>query len=523
MSTTTIVCFIIGLLVLVGVVGHIQTTIRLRQWLADIKEYEYGNGEQLPTGWIGRVLKEYQNYHLGGVQELNSQVLIEKHFFQQPIRMLGMIKVPIGNVTKLLHQLPATTIIVGVMGTFIGLTLAIMSMQETLVGIGNQPTESNLTVTTIVSSISAPFEGMSIAFITSIAGTGGALFLTLIQTGFLSGGSSIQYLQGKVMSDCEALLDHKVHLKLQNEKPQDSMEKLLDRLVTKVQESFQKSIGDFSSNMLDFTEGLKQAMVDVNGILSSQRDHTERFASSSEVLTTFGDRLSETVQKLETVQHSVDNGLVKLSEQLIHFERHIKGATEKQEAGQKRFEQIMQRSDKLFEESNKKTEEVGRALITGVETVLGRYETKHEDFERRMQQQNDDWFYRYQEKQEHYGRAADTFSTSVQQLEKSWYGTVEKLKRELIDQLTYVFERDRQSRMDQHRDHDQNRDLIRTFESLYQNLNREFKQTHQYMGDIYQTLNRLYDVSASQPHVRRFDRDDYQDRRRIPIQDHSDR
>ncbi|MGP4079307.1 hypothetical protein ACTWQL_05280 [Pseudalkalibacillus sp. R45] len=520
-NVTIIVIGIIGFITVFGIIGNIQARIKLADWLKELRQIDAAT---VQTGrgskWMNDAIEDYRNFHLSGISNVNSPVLVEKHLMQQPVRVLGIFPVPTGNIIRLLHGLPSLAIIVGVLGTFVGLTIAIMAMQDTLVSIGNQPGENaNLSVSAIVAAISEPFRGMSIAFVTSIAGIGSSLLLSFVQSGFLTGGTSLSYLQDRVLTEAEGVLDHVVQEQLQNEKPKDSLERLLDRLVSKVQESFQQSIGDFSEKMVDFTSGLEEAMDDVKGILTAQRDHTEQFKQSTDVLVMFGDRFSETITKLESVQHSVDKSLSKLNDHVSGFEKQYKRTSDQLEQGQKRMEHVMKHSDRMIEESQKKTEELGRSLVNGVETVLSRYETKQEDFERKMAQQNDEWFYRYQDKTEQYGRASETFAGSVQQLEKAWYGTIETFKREFIDQLGYMFDRERQARQDPGREQEM-RELIRALDSVYQNLSREFKQTHQYFGDVYHVLQRLLDATVQSAN-NRYDRD--YEPRRITVHDPSHR
>ncbi|WP_261130962.1 hypothetical protein [Bacillus sp. Marseille-Q3570] len=516
-NVTIIVIGIIGFITVFGIIGNIQARIKLADWLKELKQIDAATVQAgRGPNWMNDAIEDYRNFHLSGISNVNSPVLVEKHLMQEPVRVLGIFRVPTGNIIRLLHGLPSLAIIVGVLGTFVGLTIAIMAMQDTLVSIGNQPGENaNLSVSAIVAAISEPFRGMSIAFVTSIAGIGSSLLLSFVQSGFLTGGTSLSYLQDRVLAEAEGVLDHVVQEQLQNEKPKDSLERLLDRLVSKVQESFQQSIGDFSEKMVGFTSGLEEAMDDVKGILTAQRDHTEQFKQSTDVLVMFGDRFSETITKLESVQHSVDKSLSKLNDHVSGFEKQYKRTSEHLEQGQKRMEHVMKHSDRIIEESQKKTEELGRSLVNGVETVLSRYETKQEDFERKMAQQNDEWFYRYQDKTEQYGRASETFAGSVQQLEKAWYGTIETFKREFIDQLGYMFDRERQARQDPGREQEM-RELIRALDSVYQNLSREFKQTHQYFGDVYHVLQRLLDATVQSAN-NRYERD--YEPRRITVHD----
>jgi hypothetical protein len=263
--------------------------------------------------WLQNAVNEYRDFHLSGVNHLNTQALIEKHLYQERLAIMGIIRVPAGNAVRLLQQLPSFTIILGVMGTFIGLTLSLVAMQDTLLTLGNQSTSSTMTMNTILAALTAPFQGMSVAFITSIAGIGGAFILTILQTGFLSRGASLPYLQGKLMAETESYLDHRYSTHLLSQKPHDSTERLLDRLASKVQESFHSTLGEFASQMVQFTAGLQNGLEEVNGILTAQRTTSEKFAQSALQLEKFGQSFHQTTEKLGSIQKTVDQSISALA------------------------------------------------------------------------------------------------------------------------------------------------------------------------------------------------------------------
>jgi hypothetical protein len=484
-NTTTIIVAIIGFIVFFGLVSHFQTSYFLKKWLNEIRNLDPDQkGQILSSPWIAQMVNEYEHCRLTGTA-VNSQVLIENHFFKQRIRLLGLFQTPIGNVVRMLRQLPSISIIIGVLGTFIGLTMSMYSMQEILLSLGNQ--SSGLSVSNIVSSISRPFQGMSTAFLTSIAGISGALFLTLLQTGFFSKGHAVSYLQAEIAGECEAFLDHKLNAHIEQQKPQDTMEKLLDRLVAKVEESFQKSVGRFGEDMTRFTAGLEHAIEEVQKILTTQREHSDVFAESTDTLERFGQQFSETTEKLSATHSGMEHGIKQLADQVAHFEKQLGSLFKKRENDERLLEQIIQRSDGMIEQGNRKTEELGEAFLHAMNQQMQQYNDQYEVMERKIGQQQEEWYFRYQEKQEHYGRAADAFSASVQQLEKAIYDMTEKMKRDISEQIN--LDRERQSRMQTDRGRAENREVTRAVESL----NRDLQNIERYMEQFYQVLVRMYE------------------------------
>lgn len=485
---------IIGFLVLFGLIAHAQTVTFLKKWLREIEQLDARNNERiLSSPWILHMTKEYEQYRLAGTA-VNSQALIEKHFFKQPIRLFGLIPAPVGNIVRMLQQLPSFSIIMGVLGTFIGLTISLFSMQDILLSLGS--TSSELSVSNIVSAISDPFRGMSIAFITSIAGIGGALFLTMMQSGFLARGRSIPYLQAEVATECEAYLDHELDGYLQEQKPQDTMEKLLDRFASKVEESFQNSVGHFGDEMIRFTGGLKEAMDEVQNILTAQRQHSEAFAESTEALGRFGERFAETTENFGSIHSGVQQNISQLTEQITRFEKQMNHLFKKRENEERRLEQVIHRSDATLEQSHKKIEELGEAFLHAMNQQMQQYNDRYDAMERNMQQKQDEWYFRYQEKQDHYGRAADAFSASVQQLEKSLDDMTEHMKRDLAEQIRQ--DREQQARVQMDRGRDDMREIARAVESL----NRDLQKIERYLDQFYQVVLRIYEDGrrGQEPH-----------------------
>lgn len=504
-QTSIVILAVIALITFFGAVAHAQSKYTLGKWLEELRTIQNAaDGGSISSSWMAEMIKEYEHYGLNGT-EPNTQALVERHLYNQPIRLLGLFQTPVGNIVRMLSQLPSLSIIIGVLGTFIGLTNAMFAMQSTLTSLGGEAAS----VSNIVESISAPFQGMSIAFVTSIAGIGGALILTVLQTGFFSKGTSLSYLLAKTTAECESLLDHQVRSRLEKQKPRDSLEKLLDRLVGKVQESFEKSIGDFGSQMTRFTAGLQHAMEDVQQILSSQREYTETFAESTASLQQFSKQFHESAEKLGSVHSGFEQSVKQLGDKVTHLEKQFVSISQKQDGNNRRFEQIIQRSDGLIEQSQRKTEELAESFLRAMDQQINQYQDQFGTIERNMQQKNDEWYYRYQEKQEHYHRAADAFSASVQQLEKAMFNMAEKIKRDIQD--NNHSQRDREARNQQ----DGMREVTRAVDSFYQGISHDFKDIHRYLDQFYQLLHRIYETSNGHRNTPMY-REERPERRQVP-------
>jgi hypothetical protein len=483
MNLTAVIVGAIGLLFVIGVIAHIQVAHCLNRWLEEVRALSVEGAGRTPFApWLQKTFEEYRAQRLGGMP-VNTQALIEKNLFQEKVWMAGVFRAPIGNVSKMLGYLPSFTIILGVLGTFIGLTMSMFAMQNTLLSLGGSTSAGNLSVDSIVAAISSPFKGMSTAFITSIAGIGTAFLLNLLQAGFLSGGHSIHYLTGKLFSECETLLDHQFETHLSSEKPHDSFERILDRLASKIGESFQSTIGDFSRDMVHFTERLNVSMTELQGMMENQRLHTEAFSNATERLEATGVSFEKSTKQFDQTNQGVSAHIKTLKES-------VDRVFQRAEAHEKRMEQAAKQTQSFIERSDKKSEDLARQFLRALEQQMQGFHDKYDQAAGGLARQQEDLIYRGQEMSNQYAQTTESFSTSIDQLERGLYQMVEKVKRDILDHIKY--QNERQSQMLNHDDRRQEiRDLSRSFESLSHGMERQWGDNQRYIQDFYQVLNRI--------------------------------
>lgn len=490
MNLTTVIVSAIGLLFILGAIAQIQLSHILSTWQKEIRRLTADGFRHDPIlPWLRQTLDEYRTHRLAGT-EVNTQALIEKNLFKEKIWLAGLMRAPIGNAAKMLAYLPSFTIILGVLGTFLGLTLSMYSMQNTLLSLGQTSGSSNLSVDAIIAAISSPFKGMSLAFITSIAGIGTAFLLNLLQAGFLSGGHSISYLVAKLFAECESLLDHQFETQLSVEKPQDSFEKILDRLATRIGESFHETIGDFGRGMVHFTKQLDQSMEELKALLEHQRAHTTAFSNAT-------DRLKASGAAFEKATKLFDETNRGASAQIKTLKETIDRAFNRAEAHEKQMAKATAQTQAFIERSDKKAEELSRAYLQALEAQMQGFHDKYDHAAAALQRQQEDWLYQHQELNNHYAQASDSFSTSIDQLERSLYQMFEKVKRDILDQIKYQNERQAQLKNQDDR-RGEWRDLIRGIDNLSHGMDRQFGDSQRYLQEFYHLLNRIAQLIEQQ-------------------------
>ncbi|GGE43173.1 hypothetical protein GCM10011391_22500 [Pullulanibacillus camelliae] len=491
MSLTPIIVSAIALLFLIGCIAQIQVSLQLKNWLAAIqRQTQFERFDTPPAAsWLRDALEAYKSYRQAGT-EVNSQALIEKHLLSERIRVAGVIRTPLGNMTRMLNHLPSFTIILGVLGTFLGLTLAMFSMQGTLLTLGDGSGSGNLSVDTIISAIASPFKGMSLAFITSIAGIGTALLLNLLQAGYFSGGRSLSYLTEHLLTEGELFLDHYVETQLMTEKPKDSFEKILDRLAAKIGDSFEATIGDFSRDMVHFTERLDHSMEELQSMLHNEKERTQAFSEATLSMERSGQSFAKATQSFESSNQG-------MSKHIQGLQAAIEQAFKRMEAHEKRMEQTGQQAQRLLEQSDKKVETISQQFLRATEQQLENFQDKYDHASSSLQRQQEDWLYQHQDMHNRYAEATDTIANALDQLERSLYQMADKIKREIMDQIKYQNERQQQiaSQTDSRQE---SREIIRHLEGLSRgiealshDMERRSSDSVRYLQEFYQLFTRM--------------------------------
>ncbi|MDW7671363.1 MAG: MotA/TolQ/ExbB proton channel family protein [Bacillota bacterium] len=171
------------------------------------------------------ILESYKTAARGNHHEVNTQAIIERHF-NHDFRSLN-----IGE--RFVRAAVSLMIILGLLGTFYGLTLSIGNLVELLSA--GQHTEMLTSMDSIIGGLIDSVRGMSVAFVTSLFAIACAILLTVL-TIF----NNIEAARENLFVDLEEYLDNIVALEVSQE---------IDSEYEMLNKALKNTLDDFSSNM----------------------------------------------------------------------------------------------------------------------------------------------------------------------------------------------------------------------------------------------------------------------------------
>lgn len=360
------------LLLVIGVFGNWQLAGRVHHLKRNLvhfasREAEWDRGT--PTyEMIGEMVEEYKNQRLAGIEQINSQALIERHYNQIVVRVLGVFPISAGGWERFITFLSASMVMLGLLGTFIGLTHALFGMQMVLSGFG---VESDLSVHNIVAAISQPFDGMSIAFITSICGIGASLVLSLFNSGLLGTylGPNTQQLKAEFLTECEDFLDNRFLQYVEAQKPKGTMDELMERLANKLKESFDHSIAAFGDSICLTTARIDESVTGINQMVEKQSKIITVYDQGATQLVKFGTAMEKTVHTLVENHKDTAAQMELLGGQVKHLNDTINSLGEKTVDSSRSLEELIRSSNKILEDERKSNEKIAQAQKSLLDSI----------------------------------------------------------------------------------------------------------------------------------------------------------
>lgn len=500
---------------LVGMIGNIQLAVYYRKWLGQLSDLEVQPayldsflsdsdlmGRQPRKNLVEDISAEYMHHRSKGIELINTQAIVEDKLHAQHLRLFGLIRLPVHVLESFVRQIPSWSVILGLLGTFSGLTIALFDMQGTLLTLGSGSGEEIMTVSAIVAAIASPFQGMSFAFLTSITGIGVSFMLHVLYSGLLSSiglGPSFPQLKNQFLTKTEGFLDHQVQDLVQQNKPKDSLEKVMDRLVDKVKESFDQSVHKFGEKMVRLIGQLEKNSAGLENVLQQTGAFSDVFATGSEHLRAFAQVLEKHMRQAEDKEKQLATQVKSLSTTLTKLSQEFKQMSSKNEDSRQALQKVVERSDQYVEQMNRKSEESFKFLQSHIEDVQRRFQEMFEDERRQFQQQQDEWGFRYQEKNDQFSRAAESFGQAVQHLERQWTDGLERFKRDQSSHMNQMLDKVLNQGNGQHHSSDREwREVFRGLEHIEHTLERELQTQQRVQQDIQHILVNMFDWGRMQ-------------------------
>ncbi|OIJ15265.1 hypothetical protein BKP35_05300 [Anaerobacillus arseniciselenatis] len=341
---------------------------------------------------LNRFQREFE--HKNKQESLKVETFVQKKFSSW-----RMFNVPVVSLIKMIQMTVSVFILVGVLGTFIGLAMSLGSIDAT----GDQ----------LVENVALVLAGIDVAFYTSITGMGLSLIMTVITR-----VANTEYMLTDIMLKTESYLE---------ENEEDGLERLINvseqinssivELRETNQESLQNIVQSFhgfqeytvglqqsAKDLAKFNEGLSQNLKDFTVIFDGIKELTDGFDKGVSKLNKNFDQLfnyfykmdqrnekmtsafTETYKKIADLTTSQTETLNEFQTSVGELREFFSSVAGRQEAIQAAFERTNTQSDhlvKLMQQNNQQFKGIfGNDLsgkLSGINTYLK--ELKH-DFDK---------------------------------------------------------------------------------------------------------------------------------------------
>ena len=426
------------------------------------------NALQLENGEVGKIWREFdESLVISGDQKSLFNTLDADHFFNARTLAAGL------TGSRLLAATPSFLVAIGVLGTFVGLTVGLNGLDLT----------SNSGVTELRSGIDSLIDGASVAFMTSVWGVGLSLVLNIIEK-FLERSAlqdiravqqEIDFLYPRIPAEQslvhiadssreskEALqeLHERIGDRLQEsiKGVSDSMEEAfttaLNRIMAPAIESLVSNASQQSTQVLerlvgDFVEGvsgaaknqgtlLEQAASDVNSAvtgMSSQlgdlftklNEQQERqIESSRQQAGQFGEQISQVTESAANSQRALDD---RFKELMGSFAERV----------EKQYETAERLNEKASENAGKRQEEMERSFTGMTEEMMSRVSTQIKAADERESLRQNQFAEQNDKVAEQQQSLLSSIAESIKTTQQQSIELAEK-HRETLDQLGRVTE-----------------------------------------------------------------------------------
>jgi hypothetical protein len=191
---------IIVLILLILVASIILSFVirnRYRNILNDIHDPQHRESSAFYNDLLNKIVAEYKKVMEHKKENVNTYALVDK-FYHTELKYMELGE-------KFTSKAISLMIVLGLLGTFYGLTLSIAELVQLLSATG---TEVITDVTSITDGLISSVEGMSVAFITSLFGIGSSVILTILNILF-----NLENQREAVLLSIEEYLDNTLNIR----------------------------------------------------------------------------------------------------------------------------------------------------------------------------------------------------------------------------------------------------------------------------------------------------------------------
>lgn len=292
-------------------------------------------------------------------QKQHSESVRVETFVQEKFSSWRVFSVPVVSLIKMVQMTVSIFILTGVLGTFIGLTISLGSIN----GTGDQ----------LVENVASVLSGIDIAFYTSIAGMGFSLIMTVLLKVFNN-----EHMLTDIMLKVESFLEG-------NEK--NGMGRLID-----VSESINQSIVNLQKSNQQSLQGIEQAFEGFQEYTTGLQQSAQDLAKFNEGLSSNLTKFQELFENMKEVTDGFSEGTKRLNENFDSLFSYFKNLDRKNERMVKAFENTFEKVKEVSTaqvDTLDKFDESVVDLKTFTSSILQEQKSVQDTFDRIMHQCNE--------------------------------------------------------------------------------------------------------------------------------------
>jgi len=284
----TIVVAIIGILVF-AFISSVAVKGKYKALAKDFGINKSFDNPKFDNAVLNHIVEDFRAAASKNQDTVNTQAIIEKNF------NFELKKLQLGE--RFVRKSVSLMIILGLLGTFYGLTLSIGRLVELLTLNGGGEALEN--VDSIVNGLINSVKGMSVAFVTSLFGIVSSVIITVANV-----FNSVEDERMELMVEIEEYLDNglgKVLIKrpeTEMMKANERMQNAIDGFGDKIEKSFRDLAGEVGYRILTATDGIGQSAETLYSAVDKFEKSLNDFSENTRDFSEFNYHLKNNIQRM---------------------------------------------------------------------------------------------------------------------------------------------------------------------------------------------------------------------------------
>jgi methyl-accepting chemotaxis protein len=276
---------------------------RYNNILSDIHDPQHRESAAFYNDMLNKIVKEYKTVLESKKEDINTYALVDK-FYHTELKM-----VELGE--KFISKAISLMIVLGLLGTFYGLTLSIGELVQLLSATGTNVVSD---VSSITGGLISSVEGMSVAFITSLFGIGSSVILTILNIMF-----NLENVRESVLLSIEEYLDNTLNIKGDASVFEASMGVLAESM----ERNFVQLTEVIKEQLNVSTDGLLQTADSFQHSMDSFDDSLNKFSENIRDFSEFNYHLKTNIQRMNVSFADLTTGLKENNSELKIFTQEM--------------------------------------------------------------------------------------------------------------------------------------------------------------------------------------------------------